>query len=284
MLFLILSIICSVTVGVLFKVSRQFSGSSIQIVAWNYIFALIFCYFFFSPDLKDFGTSAPWKIYVPIGILLPTVFLFLAASIKQVGIVKTDAAQRLSLFIPIIAAWLLFKEDFNILKILALLIGFPALLLILAKPSQNTKNKWLYPALVLLGFGVIDILFKQIALYTTLPYTTSLFVVFGIALLIMIAAVIYDVIVAKVQLSVKNILFGGLVGVFNFGNILFYLKAHKAFSENPSTVFAGMNMGVIVLGSLVGIFVFKEKLTKMNFAGVFLALIAIILIVISQTI
>ena len=284
MLFLILSIICSVTVGVLFKVSRQFSGSSIQIVAWNYIFALIFCYFFFSPDLKDFGTSAPWKIYVPIGILLPTVFLFLAASIKQVGIVKTDAAQRLSLFIPIIAAWLLFKEDFNILKILALLIGFPALLLILAKPSQNTKNKWLYPALVLLGFGVIDILFKQIALYITLPYTTSLFVVFGIALLIMIAAVIYDVIVAKVQLSVKNILFGGLVGVFNFGNILFYLKAHKAFSENPSTVFAGMNMGVIVLGSLVGIFVFKEKLTKMNFAGVFLALIAIILIVISQTI
>ena len=284
MLFLILSIICSVTVGVLFKVSRQFSGSSIQIVAWNYVFALIFCYFFFSPDLKDFGTSAPWKIYVPIGILLPTVFLFLAASIKQVGIVKTDAAQRLSLFIPIIAAWLLFKEDFNILKILALLIGFPALLLILAKPSQNTKNKWLYPALVLLGFGVIDILFKQIALYTTLPYTTSLFVVFGIALLIMIAAVIYDVIVAKVQLSVKNILFGGLVGVFNFGNILFYLKAHKAFSENPSTVFAGMNMGVIVLGSLVGIFVFKEKLTKMNFAGVFLALIAIILIVISQTI
>ena len=284
MLFLILSIICSVTVGVLFKVSRQFSGSSIQIVAWNYVFALIFCYFFFSPDLKDFGTSAPWKIYVPIGILLPTVFLFLAASIKQVGIVKTDAAQRLSLFIPIIAAWLLFKEDFNILKILALLIGFPALLLILAKPSQNTKNKWLYPALVLLGFGVIDILFKQIALYTTLPYTTSLFVVFGIALLIMIAAVIYDVIVAKVQLSVKNILFGGLVGVFNFGNILFYLKAHKAFSENPSTVFAGMNMGVIVLGSLVGIFFFKEKLTKMNFAGVFLALIAIILIVISQTI
>ena len=284
MLFLILSIICSVTVGVLFKVSRQFSGSSIQIVAWNYVFALIFCYFFFSPDLKDFGTSAPWKIYVPIGILLPTVFLFLAASIKKVGIVKTDAAQRLSLFIPIIAAWLLFKEDFNILKILALLIGFPALLLILAKPSQNTKNKWLYPALVLLGFGVIDILFKQIALYTTLPYTTSLFVVFGIALLIMIAAVIYDVIVAKVQLSVKNILFGGLVGVFNFGNILFYLKAHKAFSENPSTVFAGMNMGVIVLGSLVGIFFFKEKLTKMNFAGVFLALIAIILIVISQTI
>lgn len=284
MLFLILSIICSVTVGVLFKVARSYNVSQVQIVGWNYVFALIFCYLSFSPDLSELRTLAPWGIYVPIGILLPAIFLFLAASIKQVGIVKTDAAQRLSLFIPILAAWLLFKEDFNILKITALLVGFPALLLILTKPSQNTENKWIYPVVVLLGFGIIDILFKQIALYTSLPYTTSLFVVFGIALLIMIGAVVYDVIVTKKPMHFKNIIFGGLVGIFNFGNILFYLKAHKAFAENPSTVFAGMNMGVIVIGSLVGIFVFKEKLTKMNYAGLFLALIAIILIVMSQII
>lgn len=284
MLFLILSIICSVTVGVLFKVARSYNVSQVQIVAWNYVFALVFCYLSFSPDLSEVRILAPWGIYVPIGILLPSIFLFLAASIKQVGIVKTDAAQRLSLFIPILAAWLLFKEDFNILKITAFMVGFPALLLILAKPSQNTGNKWIYPAVVLLGFGIIDILFKQIALYTSLPYTTSLFVVFGISLLIMIGAVVYDVIVTKVPLNFINIIFGGLVGIFNFGNILFYLKAHKAFAENPSTVFAGMNMGVIVIGSLVGIFIFKEKLTKMNYLGLFMALIAIVLIVMSQII
>ena len=284
MLFLILSIICSVTVGVLFKVARSYNVSQVQIVGWNYVFALIFCYLSFSPDLSELRTLAPWGIYVPIGILLPAIFLFLAASIKQVGIVKTDAAQRLSLFIPILAAWLLFKEDFNILKITALLVGFPALLLILTKPSQNTENKWIYPVVVLLGFGIIDILFKQIALYTSLPYTTSLFVVLGIALLIMIGAVVYDVIVTKKPMHFKNIIFGGLVGIFNFGNILFYLKAHKAFAENPSTVFAGMNMGVIVIGSLVGIFIFKEKLTKMNYLGLFMALIAIVLIVMSQII
>lgn len=284
MLFLILSIICSVTVGVLFKFSRNYNVSNTQIVASNYVFALVLCYLFFSPDLNAVGTTAPWGIYITIGVLLPSVFLFLAASIKHMGIVKTDAAQRLSLFIPILAAWLIFKEDFNSLKVTALLVGLPALLLILAKPSQNTENKWIYPAVVLLGFGLIDILFKQIALFTSLPYTTSLFVVFGIALVIMTVVVIYEVIAGKVQLSIRNILFGGLVGIFNFGNILFYLKAHKAFAENPSTVFAGMNMGVIIIGSLVGIFVFKEKLTKMNFTGLFLALIAIILIIISQTI
>lgn len=283
MLFLILSIICSVTVGVLFKLSRNYTVNNIQIVSSNYVVALVLCYLFFSPVLNNIGSSAPWGIYIATGILLPSVFLFLAMSIKYMGIVKTDAAQRLSLFISALAAWLLFKEDFNVLKITALLIAFPALLLILAKPSKNSENKWVYPALVLVGFGIIDILFKQIALFTEIPYTTSLFIVFGIALFIMLVVVSFERIINKVQLNSKSIVFGSLVGVFNFGNILFYLKAHKAFSENPSTVFAGMNMGVIIVGSLAGIFIFKEKLTKMNFTGLFLALIAIILIVVSQS-
>lgn len=282
MLFLILSILCSVTVGVLFKVARRYTISITQIVATNYVLALILCYFFFSPDLATVTAQAPWGIYIPLGILLPSIFLFLAASIQHMGIVKTDAAQRLSLFIPILAAWLIFGEQFNTLKITAFLIAFPALLLILTKPSDNTENKWVYPAVVLVGFGLIDILFKQIALYTNLPYTTSLFVVFGIAMAIMLVVISVEIRYKKRKLKYQSILFGALVGLFNFGNILFYLKAHQSFAENPSTVFAGMNMGVIIIGSLTGIFVFKEKLSKMNFTGLFLALIAIVLIVMSQ--
>jgi len=282
MLFLILSILCSVTVGVLFKVVRRYTISITQIVAINYVLTLILCYFFFSPDLATVTAQAPWGIYIPLGILLPSIFLFLAASIQHMGIVKTDAAQRLSLFIPILAAWLIFGEQFNALKITAFLIAFPALLLILTKPSDNTENKWVYPAVVLVGFGLIDILFKQIALYTNLPYTTSLFVVFGIAMAIMLVVISVEIRYKKRKLKYQSILFGALVGLFNFGNILFYLKAHQSFAENPSTVFAGMNMGVIIIGSLTGIFVFKEKLSKMNFTGLFLALIAIVLIVMSQ--
>lgn len=282
MLFLILSIICSVTVGVIFKVARKYTISHTQIVAWNYVFAGTLCYLSFSPDLNTVESTAPWWLYITIGVLLPSIFLFLAASIKHMGIVKTDAAQRLSLLIPILAAWLLFKEEFNMLKISAFVLAIPALLLILTKNTENTKNKWGYPAVVLIGFGIIDILFKQIATYTSLPYTTSLFVILGIAMCIMFTVVAYEVIFKKVTLNIHNILFGSLVGIFNFGNILFYLKAHQEFSKNPSTVFAGMNMGVIIIGSLVGVLIFKEKLSKMNFIGLFLALIAIVLIVLSQ--
>lgn len=282
MLFLILSVLCSVTVGVIFKITRKYNANPIQIITFNYVMALTLCYFTFSPDLTVVHADAPWNIYAAVGILLPFVFLFLFTSIKHMGIVKTDAAQRLSLFIPIIAAWLIFKEDFNSYKVIGLIIGFIALLFILRKQSKNDQNRWIFPGLVFLGFGIVDILFKQIALFTALPYTTSLFIVFDIALAVSLLIVIYDVVMKKVALHYKNILFGALVGIFNFGNILFYLKAHKAFAENPSTVFAGMNMGVIILGSLVGTLFFKEKLSKLNFVGLFLALIAIFFIVFSQ--
>ncbi|MFE3847680.1 EamA family transporter [Flavobacterium sp. LB3P45] len=282
MLFLILSILCSVTVGVIFKVGRKYTLNTTQIVAWNYVFALLLCYFFYSPDVSAIDTSAPWNIYIPLGILLPIIFLFLAASIKHMGIVKTDAAQRLSLFIPVLAAWLLFNEEFNTMKLIAFLIALPALILILSKKTDNLNNKWIYPAVVLVGFGAIDILFKQIALATSLPFPTSLFIVFGISLLIILAVVLYEIVLKKDPLKSNNFLFGALVGVFNFGNVLFYLKAHQAFAKNPSTVFAAMNMGVIIIGSIVGIAVFKEKVSHYNYFGLLLAIVAIVLITFSQ--
>ena len=92
MVFLILSIICSVSVGVIFKMARRYSINIPQIIAANYLFAWALCYFFFNPDLTAVGVEAPWGIYISLGILLPSIFLFLAASIKYMGIVKTDAA------------------------------------------------------------------------------------------------------------------------------------------------------------------------------------------------
>ena len=282
MLYLILSIICSVSVGVIFKISRRYEINNLQIVGLNYFFALLFCILFFNPNLSAVDNSAPFLVYGSLGILLPVVFLFLIASISNIGIVKTDAAQRLSLFIPILAAWLLFNEQFNTVKIVGIVLGFLALFGILSKPSESTNSNWKHPILVFLGFGIIDILFKKIAIYTVVPYTTSLFIVFAIALLIMMIVIGYEILLKKKNFTIRTFVFGFLVGVFNFGNILFYLKAHKAFAENPSTVFAGMNMGVIILGSLIGILAFKEKLSKLNYAGLVLALISIIIIVSSQ--
>lgn len=284
MVYIILSILCSIAVSVLLKLAKRHNICITQVITWNYLVALSFCFMTFQPDISTLNKHAPWHIYSALGILLPTIFLFLAASVKNMGIVKTDIAQRLSLFIPIIAAYFIFKEGFNSLKFCGIGIGFIAIFFTFSKKSEekNKNNKWFYPAIVLVGFGIIDILFKQIALYKEVVYTTSLFIVFCCAFLIAMTIVLYQLVNKMIQLKAKDILFGGILGVFNFGNILFYLKAHKALSNSPSTVFAVMNMGVIVVGSFIGILFFKEKINRINYIGIVLALLAIILITLSQ--
>ena len=282
MWFVILSVICSVTVGIFLKIAKRFQLNIFQIITFNYFSALLLTYFTYQPELTLKGKTIPYSLFMGLAILLPIVFLIQAKSIKEVGIVKTDIAQRLSLFIPLTASYFLFNETFSQLKILGFIIGFSAIFFTLNKKSESKSDNWVYPLLVLLGFGIIDILFKKVAVFKDFSFTTSLFIIFCGAFIISILFLIGIILVQKVKLESKNILWGLALGILNFGNILFYLKAHKALSENPSTVFAGMNMGVIILGSLTGILLFKEKMTKWNYLGILLAIISIIFITFSQ--
>ncbi len=282
MWFVILSVIFSVTVGIFLKVAKRFQLNIFQIITFNYFSALLLTYFTYHPELTFQEKTISYSLFIGLAILLPIVFLIQAKSIKEVGIVKTDIAQRLSLFIPLIASYFLFNETFSQLKIVGFIIGFSAIFFTLNKKSESKSNNWVYPLLVLLGFGIIDILFKKVAVFKDFSFTTSLFIIFCGAFIISILFLIGKIFVQKEKLESKNILWGLALGILNFGNILFYLKAHKALAENPSTVFAGMNMGVIVLGSLAGILLFKEKMTKWNYFGILLAIISIIFITLSQ--
>lgn len=283
MIYILLSISCSVTVAVLLKLAKRYKIHVLQAVMWNYLTAVILSYIFFKPELKDL-TVFPSQLNITLGILLPLLFLVLAASVRNIGIVKTDIAQRLSLFIPILASLYLFGEHFSGLKIAGLLVGFVAIFLTLFRKSTESKEKYayLYPVLVFIGFGSIDVLFKQLAQDKSIPYTTALLMIFCIAFVVALLVLLYTIFVKKQKVELVNFICGIILGGFNFGNILFYMKAHRSMAENPSTVFAAMNIGVILLGSLVGIILFKEKVSKLNYLGIAMALIAIVLITLSQ--
>ncbi len=283
MIYIFLSISCSVTVAVLLKLARRYKINVLQAVQWNYLFAIVLSGIFFRPDLSALK-AAPNALSISLGILLPALFLVLAASVRRIGIVKTDIAQRLSLFIPVMASLYLFSENFNQLKVAGLIVGFIAIFFTLSRKStvKSESKNYIYPILVFIGFGIIDVLFKQLALNKDIPYTTSLLFVFCVSFAVAICSVFYTIWVKKQHLQLINLICGGILGVFNFGNILFYMKAHRVMAENPSTVFAAMNMGVIILGSIIGIVIFKEKVSKLNYLGIVLALIAIILITLSQ--
>lgn len=283
MIYILLSISCSVTVAVLLKLAKRYNIHVLQAVMWNYLAAIILSYIFFRPELAQL-VSVPTTLAIAIGVLLPVLFLILGASVRNIGIVKSDIAQRLSLFIPILASLYIFGENFGGLKVAGLVVGFVAIVFTLSRKSsvKAETSSLVYPILVFIGFGLIDVMFKKLALDKSIPYTSTLMVIFCISFIIAALILGYVVIVRKKKVELINFFCGMVLGSFNFGNILFYMKAHRAMASNPSTVFAAMNMGVIILGSIIGIILFKEKVSKLNYIGIAMALVAILLITLSQ--
>src|SRR5690606_685426 len=102
---------------------------------------------------------------------LPGVFLIMAAAVRQAGIVRSDAAQRLSLVLPILAAFLVFHEAVSGRKTVGIVLALCALACLLARPRQavtgttpqTASRGWLMLLGVWAGYGCIDILFKQMA-------------------------------------------------------------------------------------------------------------------------
>src|SRR5690606_8012243 len=284
MTFVLLSIFCSVLVSVIIKLSRRYQISTNQLIAWNYPTALLLNVVFYKPDVQAISFNiGNTSLYLVLGLLLPALFLVIAASIRYMGIVRTDIAQRVSIFIPLIAAFVIFNEVANTRSILGIAVGLLAIFFSIKWTADNNtseakKNAWIYPLTIFIGMGVIDILFKQVAQHKEVPYTTSVFFIFLIALIISFIYISLRIFKRKEKFSLSSLFWGIGLGIFNFGNILFYMKAHRAIPENPSIVFSAMNIGVIALGALVGLFIFKEKLSTLNKVGILLAIVSILII------
>lgn len=275
MAYILLSVICSVLVSVLLRLATRFDFNMAQAIACNYVVALTAVALTLQPSLSALQqTHVPWPALFALGLLLPTIFLVLGISVLHAGIVRSDAAQRLSLVLSLLAAFTLFGQSASQLKIFACLLGLVAMAGMVWRDQGSSQTKslksWLYPLLVFLGFGVIDVLFKQLAA-SGLPLGTSLLIVFALALPI---AVLIALIKAE-RPRKESFIAGVLLGTLNFGNIYFYLQAHRALPENPALVFAGMNLGVVILGAVVGLLAFRERLSAINQAGLALALLAI---------
>lgn len=281
MFYILISVLCSVTVAIIIKLARQRGVNYLQLLVWNYPVALLLTYFVLKPQIIPWTSNLPWNLYLPLGFLLPFIFICLAFSIRFGGIVKTEVAQRLSLFIPLIAAYFWMNEQFESKKFIGIAVGLLAIVFSIGWSKNNKsegKNTWIYPLLVFFGMGIIDIIFKQIALNTQISYMSSLWIVFTLALGFALIFLLYLLLIRKETFDKKSLLYGAILGIFNFGNIVFYMKAHKALPDSPSLVFTGMNIGVIAVGAIAGVLLFKEKLSVYNKIGLFLAIISVLLI------
>jgi len=282
MIFVLLAATCSVLVSVLLKLARRYEVDVPQAITWNYFAASILCWFLLNPQLASLTQpGAPWAVLLGLAVALPTLFLVLATSVKRAGIVLTDIAQRMSLLLSLMAAFLFFGESAGTQKIIGLILGLIAVAGILIRPDRSLGDAgpraWPVLLTVWVGLALIDVMLKYIAAAGT-PFASSLQVSFSLAFLGMLLWQCLRVLRRQTRLSLQNCGAGALLGILNFANILFYVKAHKALSTQPAVVFATMNIGVVVLGTLVGVFAFGERLNRVNYAAVGGAILAIALI------
>lgn len=291
MMYLTIAVLCSVAVSVLLKILRQQNIDIRQTIVAGYPAAFLLTWVLLKPDISGMDQlGGAWGIIVALGVLLPAVFVILGRAIAAVGMVATDAAQRLSLIIPIIAAFLLFGEVLTGVRIFGLALGFLALGALIYRPqpaiisdgtltnhagmvtgNATVKNHTLRTTLWLFGvwagYGVIDILFKQVAKQGA-AFPLTLFISFGLAGLLLL---IY-LLITRVRWQGRALAAGLLLGALNMGNIYAYIRAHQLLSDSPSIVFTGMNVGVIAVATLIGVGVFKESLNRINMLGLLLAI------------
>ncbi|MEN6669648.1 DMT family transporter [Psychrobacter sp. B38] len=273
MMYLTIAVLCSVAVSVLLKILRQKNIDIRQTIVAGYPVAFLLTWVLLKPETSEIGSLGhAWGIIIALGVLLPAVFIILGRTIEEVGMVATDAAQRLSLIIPIVAAFLLFGEVLTGTRVFGLVLGFLALGALVYRPQHTSVNKAAkYTPLLLFGvwagYGIIDILFKQVAKQGA-AFPLTLLVSFGLAGLLLF---IY-LLITRVRWQGNALAAGVLLGALNVGNIYAYIRAHQVLSDSPSIVFTGMNVGVIAVATLIGVGVFKETLNRINMLGLLLAI------------
>lgn len=279
MLILIASIACSVAVSILLKVARSRDIDVGQAIAFNYVTAVGLTLALLRPDPASlFNSTTSYWVIIALGVLLPSIFLVMATAVRHAGIVLSDAAQRLSLIIPLIAAIVIFGESIQSGKLLGIGLGLTALVCLTlgSKKSEGkaNSNAFLWLLAVWIGYGCIDVLFKQLSKGGA-GFSSSLLVTFSLAGLLMFSWLF----LRRTQWKKQSLLAGLLLGLLNFGNIYFYIRAHQQFPENPTLVFSTMNIGVITLGTIVGAGFFKEKLSLSSVVGIALAIGAIVALI-----
>jgi drug/metabolite transporter (DMT)-like permease len=279
MIYVLASVLCSVLVSVLLKLARRLDIDVGEAIAWNYAVAGVLTAVVLHPSLAQLQLpDLPWLALLALGVLLPTIFLALAASVRHAGIVRSDAAQRLSLVLSLLAAFALFGEALDALKAAGAVLGLLALLAMVWRGERDDARPgaagWAYPLLVFAGFGVIDILFKRVAA-AGVPLGALLQLMFALALVVAFGQQLVRWRRGRRAFAMRSAGGGALLGLLNFGNILFYLHAHQALPQHPALVFASVSLGVVALGAVAGLLAFGERLSRLNLAGLLLALVAI---------
>ncbi len=289
MLYLSLAVLCSVLLGFIFKLFGRFGVNSFQAIIFNY-FTCVCCGWLhlghFPIVAKNVDT--PWMPYaLALGFVFISGFNFAALTVRYFGVTVSQIMQKMSILMTVPFAILLYGESSGWGKMLGFVLALAAIVLVnwpskSEMPEKNTPRSGLFlwiPILTWVLAGILEMLFLRVqkGQLADVGDPTFICTVFGTAGTVGLLIASVGWLRGRLVFAWRNVLWGIILGIPNYGSMLFILLALDTGLEG-SFVFPVINVGIIVATTIGAVWLFHERLSKINWVGIALAVAAIGLI------
>jgi len=278
-----LVIIAAALQAILFLLFRVFDKRNIALmpaIAVNYSVAAI-CGIVYAPPWSAGDLDALWLPSMGIGILFVLGFFLTGLTAQRSGVAASTVASKMSIILTVIFTVLFHHERPGPLGWLGL--GFASLGVLLVYWSNVSTRPasaiWL-PIILFVTTACIDISINMVQRSLLSASTVAVFPTLCLAF----AGLLAWVIVARGGLA-KHLqqpgvwIGGGLLGVANYGTLVFVVQALTYSGLQASIVFPLISIGVILLGTSASMLLFNERLNRAQTIGIALAVVALALLI-----
>lgn len=280
MIYLLLSILSSTGIFVLFKLFSKYNINTLQAIVVNYVTACICGLIFYDGQIKTSEIiQTDW--FIPafgLGFLFIAIFNVMALTAQKNGLSVASVASKMSVIIPIVFGIYVYNESIGTQKIIGIVLALIAVYLTSLKAKDNTVlTQFIYlPIILFFGSGIIDTSVNHYAPDDNIPLFSA--TIFAIAGIIGFAILSYKSLKLKQHFKMKSVPLGIALGIVNYCSIYFLLKALRVDGFESSSIFTVNNVVIVAFSTLIGLLLFKEHISKKNWIGIIIAMVAIILV------
>lgn len=284
MIYLLLSILSSSVIFVTFKITERFQTNLMKLITVNYLVAALLGFSFNRHPISFLNilTSGWLPFALLIGFSFIIMFFLIGYSTRLSGIAVTTIAGKLSMVIPILFSLIYFSEKTTFLKITGLILATIAVFLTSYRPMNKSKNRLLFllPMVIFLGSGITDSVVKYAQAYFVPNSLSLLFpaIVFLSALIIGLLYIMLKPGSNAKSITIAELIGGTVLGIANFGSLYFFILALNNSKLDSSIVFGINSLCIVLFSILTGTLLFSEKLSKVNFTGICMAVVAILIL------
>lgn len=288
MFFLISGITCNILLLITLKSFKKFAVPAFPAIVVNYFVAGSFSLFFTNPKSVYLNATHLWLPAALLGILLVSVFFLISLTTDKIGVSAATVANKMSVVIPVILAFLIYGDSITWLKITGIVLALLSVIFVSASDNKEVNNKgsnFLLPATVFIGSGFIDALVnyaqKKIVHSDVETACLSGLFFFAAGTFGLLAFILFYQ--DKKNIDFKKVLLAGVIlGTPNYFSIYFVMCAISSNIMQSSVLYPIVNVGVVLGSTILAFLFFAEKLSIKNWMGILLSIAAIVLIAYSS--